>query len=379
VIVFSYCPEAPEWTVDWSAIDEAFPWIQRMRGCPQDPLYHAEGDVWIHTRMVCEALAALPIWRALPDEERRLLFASALLHDVGKPDCTRTESDGRITSRGHSRRGAIIARNVLWHAALPFTIREQICALIRFHQVPYYLIERADPLRSVAEISQTARCDLLTILAEADVRGRICAEQQRLLDNVALFAELCREHDCLTGRYAFPSEHSRFLYFREERRHPCQPAHADHRAEVVMMSGLPGAGKDRWIRSHLPDMPVIALDALRDELDISPADNQGTVVNRGREMAREHLRKGRSFVWNATNVSRQLRGGLIDLFAAYDARVRIVYVETTAVLHGEQNRHRPSPVPEVVIERLRDRWDVPDITESHQVDYAVRDSSPGSK
>ncbi len=370
---FSFCPEAPQWNVDWSAIHEAFPWVQRLRGCPQDPVYHAEGDVWIHTRMVCEALAALPAWRGLPDDERRLLFATALLHDAGKPDCTRTEPDGRISSRGHSRRGAIIARNVLWREALPFTIREQVCALIRFHQVPYYLIERTDPLRSVAAISQTARCDLLTILAEADVRGRICADQQRLLDNVALFAELCRENDCLTGAYAFASEHARFLYFREERRHPSQPAHADYRAEVVLMSGLPGVGKDHWIRCHLPDLPVIALDAVRDELDISPTDNQGIVVNRGRELAREHLRKGQPFVWNATNVSRQLRGGLIDLFAAYHARVRIVYVETTAALHGEQNRHRPSPVPELVIERLRDRWDVPDLTEAHQVDYAVRE------
>jgi hypothetical protein len=38
-----------------------------MRGCAQDAVFHAEGDVWIHTRMVCEAMAALSVWRTLPE------------------------------------------------------------------------------------------------------------------------------------------------------------------------------------------------------------------------------------------------------------------------------------------------------------------------
>jgi len=75
-----------------------------MRGCAQDAVFHAEGDVWIHTRMVCEAMAALPVWRALPEGDRQVVFAAAVLHDQAKPSCTR-EENGRITSRGHSVRG----------------------------------------------------------------------------------------------------------------------------------------------------------------------------------------------------------------------------------------------------------------------------------
>jgi len=70
------------------------PEISRMKGVEQPPQFHPEGDVWIHTRMVCEELVALPAWRALPEDERRVLFAAAVLHDVGKPDCTRIEADG---------------------------------------------------------------------------------------------------------------------------------------------------------------------------------------------------------------------------------------------------------------------------------------------
>ena len=140
--LLDFCPQAPCWTVDWVGLNERFLWVRNLAGCPQDPVYHAEGDVWVHTRMVCEALAAMPAWRSLPDDERRSLFAAALLHDVAKPACTRTDPDGRITSRGHSRRGAILARQVLWRLGVPFAVREQVAALVRHHQVPYHLVGR---------------------------------------------------------------------------------------------------------------------------------------------------------------------------------------------------------------------------------------------
>lgn len=110
---------------------------------------------------------------------------------------------------------------------------------------------------------------------------------------------------------------------------------------------------------------------MRDELDIEPADEQGQVVNRARELAREHLRNSRSFVWNATNLSRQLRAQCIDLFADYHARIRIVYVEVPAERLLSQNRRRQSPVPQKVLERLLDRWEVPDRTEAHSVDWII--------
>jgi hypothetical protein len=161
---FAFVPTPPDYHVNWDEMDRQCEYVRALAGCPQDPAHHAEGDVWIHTRMVCEALASLPSWRELPDEERAVAFAAAVLHDVAKPQCTRSEG-GRISSRGHSRRGAIFARQLLWRAGVPFVRREQVCALIRHHQMPYWLIDRPDPRRPAIEVSQTARCDLLTILA----------------------------------------------------------------------------------------------------------------------------------------------------------------------------------------------------------------------
>jgi predicted kinase len=298
-----------------------------------------------------------------------------VLHDVAKPECTRLEGDGRVTAPGHSRRGSVVARQLLWRMGVPFRVREQITALVRHHQVPYFLIDRPDPRRPAIEVSQTARCDHLALLAEADVRGRVCADRQRLLDNVGLFAEYVRELGCGSAPYPFASERARVLYFRQEGRQPDAPAHADFRANVVLLAGLPGSGKDHHIRTNLADWPLVSLDAVRAELDVAPTDDQGTVVNAARERARAYLRGGVSFVWNATNLSRQVRGQALGLFLDYQARVRVVYVEAPPDVLFPQNRRRPAPVPEKVIERLLDRWEVPDRTEAHQVDWLVRDSA----
>ena len=89
-------------------------------------------------------------------------------------------------------------------------------------------------------------------------------------NGVAGFQEICRENDCLAEAYPFATDHARVLYFRHANRQPDSPAHEDFRADVVVMSGLPGAGKDHWVREGLPDWPVISLDALRGELGIDP-------------------------------------------------------------------------------------------------------------
>lgn len=364
------CPAAPAWHVDWPALTEKFEWIRAMRDCPQDEVFHAEGTVWTHVGMVCEALAGLDEFRALPELDRYILFAAALLHDVAKPSCTRNE-EGRITSRGHSQRGAIAARRILWELGFNFTAREQVSALVRYHQLPFHLINRPDAQRMAFLISQTARCDLLTLLAKADVLGRECTDKADLLLQVELFREYCRDQDCIHGPRKFRSSHSRFLYFRTPSRDPGYLAHETTRSEVTVMSGLPGSGKDTWIARHASELPQISLDTIREETGAEPTGNQGAVVQAAREKARVLLRSGDDFVWNATNLSREIRGQVVDLLTAYHARIKIVYVEASRDLFYAQNRDRNAVLPRAAIERLIDRWEVPDPTEAQQVEWWV--------
>jgi predicted kinase len=368
---FPLCPQPPEWRVDWETLDATFPWVRNLRGCPQDPTRHAEGDVWTHVRMVCEAMAAMPAWRSLPEIERKILFTAALLHDVAKPACLRTEADGRVTSRGHSWRGAIMARRILWRMSVPFIYREQITALVRHHLVPLYLTDREDPGRLAIEVSQTTRTDHLALLSEADARGRICPEPGRLLANIAGFVQLCSEMGCFGKPYPFPSDRARFLFFHSPK-NPADPvADGDFTCDVVLMSGLPGAGKDYWIQHHLRGWPVVSIDNIRAQLGVRPHEAQGDVMNRARELARKYLQERQNFVWNATNLSKQIRHDCVRICAEFDARIRIVYREVSSDRLYYQNRQRRHRVPTSVIERMLDRWETPDCTEAHQVDWVV--------
>jgi predicted kinase len=370
VTLLQSVPHPPGWRLDWDGLNARFPWLETLKECAQDPTYHAEGDVWIHTRMVLEALTADVDWRDMDAQERSLIFAAALLHDVGKPACTKTEGE-RITSRGHSRRGEQIARSILWRLGVPVTEREHITALIRYHQVPFFLAEHPDAARLTARLSHITRCDHAGVVARADARGRLCTDRDRLVENVAFFTEYCHERRCLNQPASFPSDHARFLYFRGETNDPAYAPHDDTRLDVVLMSGLPGAGKDTWIAKHLAGWPVVSLDEIRSELGVDPTDRQGRVVAAARKRAREYLRQATPFVWNATNVSRSVRSHSINLFASYRARVRIVHVETSPENLRERNRRRAHPVPERVLDRLVDRWEPPDVTEAHRVDWIV--------
>ncbi len=354
---------------------QVFPWVRALADCPQDPIHHAEGNVWIHTRMVLETLLGMPAFRALPPAERDAVYVACLMHDIAKPATTRVE-DGRITAKGHSRAGELMARRILWDLGAPFALREAVCGLVRYHQIPFYLVDRDDAQRVAAEVSVAARCDLLALVAEADIRGRTCADMGRIVDQIELFRELCRDEGCFSSPRPFASAHTRFVYFRSGSvggRHPDVEAFDDTETEVTVLSGLPGAGKDTWVREHAGNQAVVSLDAMRTELDVDPTDAQGQVVQAVRERAKELLRRREPFVWNATNLSRQRRGPLIEMLADYHARVRVVYVEVPAVALFAQNKAREAAVPTAVIRRMTERWEVPTLVEAHEVVMAVRE------
>lgn len=360
--------------MDWDGLVADHPVLLEMKGCPQEPEFHAEGDVWTHVQMVLAEMAALPAWRDLPEPERVELFAAAVLHDVAKPRCTR-EIDGRIRSPKHAGVGSLLSRRMLWEMGFPFAARERIAALVRFHQKVFHFLDRPDPHRLAAEISLSVRPDRLAILAEADARGRVCADQGRTLDAVGLFVEFCRDEGCLEAPRRFASGHTRFTFFRDPSRSPDVEVYDDTVCRVTLMSGLPGSGKDRWIDANAGDLPVVSLDDLREEMGADATGSQGAVVDRARELARGHLRRREDFVWNATSLSRQLRRQCVDLFAGYRARVRIVYVEAPADELRDRNRRRARPVPWPAIEDLMTRrWEVPDLTEAHEVEWAVPDA-----
>ncbi len=363
-------PPADAADAEWEQLADTHGWLSALRGVEQNPDYHGEGDVWTHTRMVVEAIVSNSRWAVLPEPDQRILLWAALLHDVGKPKCTRIEA-GRASSPGHARRGEIMARRILWELGAGFSEREHVARLVRAHQLPFWALERESPERIPIRLSQLLRCDLLAVLAEADVRGRIASDTNRLLDNVELFRELCREQDCYDRRYPFANDHSRFVYFRHEQGSPRYEAFDDTEFEVTLLSGLPAAGKDTWITANAGGLPVVSLDDLREASGADPTDRQGAIVNTARGMARGYLRERQPFVWNATNISSKLRAPLVELFAGYRARVKIVYCEASSGELDRRNGARAAPVPRQAREKMLARWEVPTLLECHALEVVL--------
>jgi predicted kinase len=371
-------PAGPTFAPDWPRLERALEGLVSpavLGATAQDATAHAEGDVWTHTRLVVEALVAEPEWRALAEPDRAVTFGAALLHDVGKPSTTRREPDGRLTSRGHSRRGEQLVREWLWRLGAAFEAREAVCRLIRHHQVPFHALEREDPGHLAARLSLSLSNQALVVLALADARGRRCAEagaQASLIERCELYRELCRDEGVLTGPRVFATEHTRVAWCEAQGRRAFDvPVYDDTSCEVTLMSGLPAAGKDHWLATQRPGLEVVSLDALRARYDVDPAGDQGHIVQAAREAARAHLREGHSFAWNATNLSEDHRGQVIELARAYRARVHLVYCEAGPDELARRNQARRDPVPAAAMRRMLERWSVPRPDEAHRVTYVV--------
>ncbi|CCH51581.1 hypothetical protein BN8_00510 [Fibrisoma limi BUZ 3] len=359
---------------DWSALEDQFDWVRAMRGVPQDALYHAEGDVAAHTQMVLEALTSQQAYQSLPRQRQAVVWAAALLHDVEKRSTTVREPDGRITSRGHAKRGERTARSLLYiDHPTPFLLREAVAQLVRHHGLPLWLWDKADPHQRMLGVSQLLDTSELTMLARADVLGRVCADQAELAYRVDLFADYAQEQGCWGRPYPFPDPFTRYAYFNQPERSPDYAAFDATQTQVALLCGLPGSGKDYYAGRHYADWPVVSLDALRRKAGINAQDRSGTgrVVQQAKELARQYLRRQQPFVWNATNVTRTIRQQLIDLFVTYRAKVRLVYVEVPYTQLMEQNRNRKYVVPEPVISQLLTKLEIPVPWEAHEVIYAV--------
>lgn len=110
-----------------------FPELAALAGCPQDPAWHPEGDVWQHTLHVADAAARIAQRNALTEDERGTLLIAALCHDLGKPEATVRNTDGRLASPGHAEAGAGIAQGFLRRIGAPAALTNRVSVLVREH------------------------------------------------------------------------------------------------------------------------------------------------------------------------------------------------------------------------------------------------------
>lgn len=150
-----------------------FPELKNLMGCPQDPEWHPEGDVWVHSLMVTDQAANLIKSLPLSEDERLVVMAGALCHDLGKP-LTTIPKDGRIKSPGHEQAGVGPTISFLNAMGMPLKLHEAIASMVREHLKPHQLYKTRDEVSDGAIRRLAARVDVekLLLVSQADFLGR---------------------------------------------------------------------------------------------------------------------------------------------------------------------------------------------------------------
>lgn len=161
--------------MELGVVAKLFPELQALAGCPQEPEWHPEGDVWVHTLQVIDQ--ARGRIDDLPRPQQLAIMLGAVCHDLGKP-ATTAVIDGRIRSMDHEEQGvaptlAFLARLNL-RSIDGYDVRQQVAGLVAHHLKPGAWFKVRDVVGNGAfrRLAQKVDLELLARVAVSDCQGR---------------------------------------------------------------------------------------------------------------------------------------------------------------------------------------------------------------
>jgi tRNA nucleotidyltransferase (CCA-adding enzyme) len=164
-----------EWLLKLGVLDQLFPEIKALVDVPQEPEWHPEGDVFVHTCLTLDR--ARELIEELPYPKQVTVMLAALAHDFGKPSTT-AFVDGRTRSREHEEAGVAPTERFLdrlnIHTLDGYEVRRQVIALVRDHLKPGEFYKKREQVGDGAfrRLARKCELDLLYRVAKADSLGR---------------------------------------------------------------------------------------------------------------------------------------------------------------------------------------------------------------
>lgn len=351
-------------TYEWMLNDDLTPNWKNLKkckafndliGCKQSWLWHKEGDVWNHTKKVAEFMhEKINRMNLINTQRGAILMIAALCHDLGKPSTTYLdEKDNDWHCKDHGAKGEKITRDLLLD--VPINIREEICWLVRNHMVFHYWSHK-DPIKQEDIIYRLSKglssIKNLALLNMADTEGSISDER---VDITKRYNDIEFVSGCLFDNFS-PDEENR-----------------DDYPTAYFVIGLPGAGKDTYIKQHLSNLPCICRDDIREELTYGEVRGNKLYLskqgeNRVTEIVNERIetacKQSRNIVINQTSLVKKYRESLVNLI--YDSnplyQIVFIYFEPKGGVKTCIERRKNEIKPDV-IQSMWDRMEMPDYTE----------------
>ena len=385
------------------------PLLGELPHTPQDPEWHAEGDVATHSALVLARAHELA--EGLDPFDRAALLLAATLHDIGKALTTREEAEGssghmRLRSRQHARRGRDYLAYRLLDTGLAPRLILTVLELVAHHHSLHRAAE-SELGRGVFALARQVPLPLLVRLAKADARGReVRGGDGRKGEDTADYLELlARDLGVwnVTDPYAAfraeiaallpgaPPELLALAVGRGIQDWEAGVIHTPHeavaRVQEAARSGFPrltvlcgpsGSGKSTYAHS-VPDADLIRLDALRAKLGKNASDQRvnGQVLQAAREQLREALRRGRHAVWDATTLRRSQRAQVLGLGYDYGALTELHVLWTPPGQLGARISGRERQVNSaVLVDQLR-LLEFPEVGEAHTLTWDTLEGELG--
>jgi tRNA nucleotidyltransferase (CCA-adding enzyme) len=161
--------------MDLGIVSKLFPELQALAGCPQEPEWHPEGDVWVHNLQVIDH--ARTRIDDLPRPEQLAVMLGAVCHDLGKP-ATTAVIDGRIRSLDHEEQGVPPASAFLDRLNVNsfdgYDVRKQVLGITAQHLKPGSWFKVRDEVGDGAfrRLAHKVDLELLARVAKSDCEGR---------------------------------------------------------------------------------------------------------------------------------------------------------------------------------------------------------------
>jgi tRNA nucleotidyltransferase (CCA-adding enzyme) len=152
-------------------INKILPELDELKGTEQDEKWHPEGDVWEHTLLAVDEAAKMK--KQLANNQDRLVYMLGVLcHDMGKPETTDVNEEGRTISHGHDEMGAKVAQDFLGRLTDETDILERVEGLVRHHMRPTFFFHDKVPDSAIRRLAKKVDIPMLLMVSAADKSGR---------------------------------------------------------------------------------------------------------------------------------------------------------------------------------------------------------------
>ncbi len=143
-----------------------FSMISDLRDVDQNPKFHPEGNVFIHTMMVIDQGAV----NRERSRDKRVFMWALLLHDIGKKPTTKLRK-GRLTSYNHDSVGAEMAREFLTYFNMEENFIDEVRGLVRWHMQSLF-VTKDMKFQNIGDMLRDVDINEIFLVSLSDRLGR---------------------------------------------------------------------------------------------------------------------------------------------------------------------------------------------------------------